>query len=339
VSGTGSPHYVGYGAPDLPLSSRSNTATAAGTGRTAELLPPVRNVVPHGFGNGGRRNVKRIRAATEILTYKWHPAILYTVHELDGAGYSELEAAIDDISSKMLSDGLSDLCERDILATAEPVEDSGRTIYVLTDKGRGLVPAIEVLDAWNQRYETPRSSVLILEDERMVADMLADYFSGRYDAQYVRYGEDALDAYGDDIDIVIIDRNLERMSGDEVAARIRDEDGQALLLCVSGVEPADDIYELAYDDYIYKPAGEDQMRARIELLLNRAELEGPVREYLALRSKQAALRDAYGEAATRMGGYRDCADRIEALDLSTDRRRTLDPLLPPGASEPLLSDD
>jgi len=282
--------------------------------------------------------VKRIRAATEILTYKWHPAILYAVHELGGAGYSELEATLDDISSKMLSDGLSDLCERDVLTTTELVEDSGRTMYVLTDKGRGLVPAIEVLDAWNQRYETPRSSVLILEDERMVADRLADYFAGRYEAQYVRYGEEALDEYTDDTDLVVIDRNLEGMSGDEVAARIRDEDEAALVLCVSGVEPHDDIYELAYDDYIYKPIGEDEMRTRLELLLDRAELDATVREYLSLRSKQAALRDAHGTAATRMDGYRDCADRIEELELSSDRKATLEALLPPGTKEQFPSD-
>lgn len=91
--------------------------------------------------------MKQIQAATEVLSYKWHPVILYTVYELDGAGYSELEATLDGISSKMLSDGLSDLCERNILTTIEVIEESGRAIYVLSEKGRALVPALEVLDA------------------------------------------------------------------------------------------------------------------------------------------------------------------------------------------------
>jgi hypothetical protein len=29
-----------------------------------------------------------------------------------------------------------------------------------------------------------------------------------------------------------------------------------------------------------------------------------------------------------MDGYRDCVDRIDELDLSSDRERTLEPLLP-----------
>lgn len=277
--------------------------------------------------------VRRIKAATEVLGYKWHPAILYTAYELDGAGYSELEAALDGISSKMLSDGLSDLCERNLLETTETVEESGRTIYVLSDEGRALVSALDVLDAWNRRYENDRSSVLILEDERMVASILADYFPELYDAYHVRTGEEALEKYTDEIDLVIIDRKLDGMSGDEVAARIRAEHERQLVLFVSGVEPGNDLYELECDDYIHKPVEEDEMKTRLELLFNRAELDSTARSYLSLRSKQIALTDTHGEAATKSSGYRNCTDRIEELDLSPDQRRTLEPLLPSTPSE------
>jgi len=277
--------------------------------------------------------MKQIQAATEVLSYKWHPIILYTVYELDGAGYSELEAAIDGISSKMLSDGLSDLCGRNILTTTETIEESGRSIYVLSEKGRALVPALEVLDAWNQRYAGAQSSVLILEDERMVADILADYFSNRYDVQYVRTGKEALEAYTEDIDLTIIDRKLEGMSGDDIAAQIRAEDEEGLIFCVSGVEPDNDICDLEYDDYIHKPVEEDDMKIRLELLFNRAELDTTAREYLSLRSKQIALSAAHGRAATKMDGYQNCTARIEELDISSNQKQTLEPLLPPAAND------
>jgi len=277
--------------------------------------------------------MKRIQAATEVLSYKWHPVILYTVYELDGAGYSELEASLDGISPKMLSDGLSDLCGRDILTTTETIEESGRSMYVLSEKGRALVPALEVLDAWNQRYEEAQSTVLILEDERMVAEILADYFSDLYDVQYVRTGEEALEAYTDDIDLTIIDRKLEGMSGDDVAARIREEHEEGLIFCVSGVEPDDDICDLEYDDYIHKPVEEDDMKVRLELLFNRAELDTTAREYLSLRSKQIALTAAHGGAAKKMNGYQNCTARIEELDISSGQKQTLEPLLPPAAND------
>jgi DNA-binding response OmpR family regulator len=278
--------------------------------------------------------MRHIQAATEVFRYKWHPVIIYTVSELEGAGYAELEAALDGISSKMLSDGLSDLCDRNILETTETVANSGRTIYVLSEKGRALVPALDVLAAWNRRYERAQSSVLVLEDERMVANTFADYFSDAYDTQYVRTGEEAIERYTEDIDLVLIDRKLDGVSGDEVAARIRAAHEQQLILCVSGVEPDDDICDLAVDDYVHKPVEEEEMETRMELLLDRAALGATARSYLSLRSKQLALEGTYGRAATKMDGYRDCAARIEELDLSPEQQQTLDPLLPSAASEP-----
>jgi DNA-binding response OmpR family regulator/DNA-binding HxlR family transcriptional regulator len=275
--------------------------------------------------------MRPIQDATEVFSYKWHSVILYTVYELDGAGYSELDAALDDISSKMLSGGLSDLCERDILAAAETVEGSGRTVYQLTAKGRALVSALEVLDAWHQRFGVDRSSILILEDERMVADLLAEYFPDTYDVQHVRTGEEAIEQYTDDVDLIVVDRNLDDISGDEVATRIRAEHEQPLVLCVSGIEPDDEISGLAYDDYIHKPVEEREVRTRLELLLNRAGLDPTEREYLSLRSKQIALTHAHGRAATKMEGYRECTARIGDLELPPDRKETLEPLLPSGA--------
>src|SRR6056297_1595939 len=119
--------------------------------------------------------------------------------------------------------------------------------------GRALIPALEVLEAWDQHYGQEAATVLILEDERMVADIFADYFSESYHTQYVPTGTEALETYTPDTDLIIIDRKLEGMSGDTVAARIRADHEQQLLLCVSGVEPDNDICDLAYDDYIHKP--------------------------------------------------------------------------------------
>ncbi len=271
--------------------------------------------------------MSQIQASTEIFAYKWYPSIIYTVNELEGAGYSELESSLGSISSKMLSDGLSDLCERNVLTTTETVEGGGRTVYILSSKGRALIPAIEVLEAWEQHYGEEAATVLIVEDEQMVADIFANYFSGSYHTQYVSTGTEALEAYTADTDLVIIDRKLEGMSGDTVAARIRAEHEQQLLLCVSGVEPDNDLYELDYDDYIHKPVEEDEMRTRVELLLNRAALDSTARTYLTLRSKQFALTETHGKAATKMNGYKNCTAKIEGLDLSTDHKQMLEPLL------------
>lgn len=277
--------------------------------------------------------IRRIRDATELFSYKWYPPIIYTVHELGGAGYSEIEAALNGVSSKMLSDGLSDLCERNIVETTERIEHNGRRIYVLSDKGRALIPALQTLDAWSQCYETQRLSVLIIENERMVTAILADYLPDSCDVRSVQTGEEAIEEYTHHPDLVIADRKLNGMSGDEVAVRVKAEHKRQLILCVSGVEPDNDIYELRYDDYIHKPIEEDELKARVELLFSRAELEATERTYLSLRSKQIALTAARGKSATKMTGYQDCTAQIEDLGLSAEQKQTLEPLLPSTADD------
>lgn len=263
----------------------------------------------------------------EIFSYKWHPIIIYTVYELDTAGYSELEASIESISSKMLSSGLSDLRERNILKMSEAVEGSGRKVYSLTEKGRALIPALQVLDAWSRRHETQQLSTMIVEDEQMVVSIIEDYFPDSYDIRSAETAQRALDTYHDDIELLIFDRRLRKMSGDELAASIRAEHKKQLMLCVSGVKPGNDIHQLQCDEYIQKPFTEDELKTKVELLLNRTELEHPAREYLSLRSKQVALNTAHGISATKMKGYQNCTEQIERLNISTERRQTLERLL------------
>jgi hypothetical protein len=75
------------------------------------------------------------------------------------------------------------------------------------------------------------------------------------------------------------------------------------------------------------------MKARVELLFSRSEIDPTERTYLSLRSKQIALTGAHGKSATKMTGFQDCTARIEELGLSEEEKQTLEPLLPPTAGE------
>jgi len=279
-------------------------------------------------GNEGlEATIQQIQDATELFSYKWYPAILYTVGELDGASYSHIESVLDGISSKMLSDGLASLCERGLLTTTESVDNSGRDIYILTPKGAGLIPVLDALRSWDGRHGERRASILIVEDEEMIASILSRAVADSYDATVCQTGENLLAEYTDDIDLVILDRRLRTMSGDDVAARIKAQDETAIILAVSGIEPANDIFELAIDDYVHKPFTEEEIRTRIELLLKRTALDGAAREYLSLRSKQAALVGWNGDTALGMQAYQDCKTAIERLDIPPERQQTLESLL------------
>jgi len=271
--------------------------------------------------------VHQIHALTGLLSYKWYPAILYAVHELDGASYSEIASVLEDISSKMLSDSLSDLCERQLLTTTETVENSGKDIYILTRKGEGLITVFDVMQSWDQSHSESRASILIVEDERMIASILSRAVADSYDARVLQSGEAAIKEYTDTINIVILDRRLKEMSGDEVAARIKSQDETAIILSVSGIEPDNDIVQLEIDDYVHKPFTEEEIKNRVELLLKRMELDSTAREYLSLRSKQAALAERYGKSGKTIEGYKHCKTKIEKLRIPSEQQQTLDSLL------------
>lgn len=283
---------------------------------------------PTGRGEFLSEKLQRLRAATEIVSYKWHPQILFTTAELDGASYSEIDAAIEGISSKMLADGLGELCEEGYLEQTEPVPDSGRTVYHPTDEGETLVTFLRVLTGWYERRIEDRLTVLIVENERMVADVISTFLADSYSIRHATNGTEALDRYDRDVDIVVLDRKLPDIDGGEVASEIKDRDEETLVLAVSSVDPDEELLDLPVDDYLQKPVKKAQIRKRLELLSSRGVLDERAREYLALCSKQKTLVAAYGEAAKDTDTYARLAELKAEFDFTPSRRAFVEQLVP-----------
>ena len=86
----------------------------------------------------------------DLIGHKWHPVILQKLFVLDECGFSELHAAIDDISNKMLSDSLSTLEEHDLVERVVVSEKPVRVRYSLTDRGRTMEPVLESMIDWGR---------------------------------------------------------------------------------------------------------------------------------------------------------------------------------------------
>ena len=91
-------------------------------------------------------------AASAVLGRKWHSTIVHRLLEYGPQGFGDLEARIDGISEKVLSESLSDLearglVERRVLET-KPV----RVEYSLTTTGQGLCGTIDELRRWCWEY-------------------------------------------------------------------------------------------------------------------------------------------------------------------------------------------
>jgi two-component system response regulator VanR len=132
--------------------------------------------------------------------------------------------------------------------------------------------------------------VLLAEDERRVADAVARGLRREGMAVDVAYdGATALDkARLNPYDVVVLDRDLPDLHGDEVCRTLRDEEPQSRVLMLTAAARTDDLVDglsLGADDYMPKPFAFAELVARLRALARRA---GPARPAV-LRSGDVEL--------------------------------------------------
>jgi two-component system response regulator AdeR len=131
--------------------------------------------------------------------------------------------------------------------------------------------------------------VLVVEDERDLSDLYRTWLAETYRVRTARDGRAALEALDDEVDIVLLDRRMPDLSGDEVLNRIRDRDLDCRVAMVTAVEPDTDIVDMAFDDYLVKPVSEAELVRTVENLRIRDEYDDGVKRLFSLASKKALL--------------------------------------------------
>ncbi|MGQ4556209.1 response regulator [Halobellus sp. GM3] len=163
---------------------------------------------------------------------------------------------------------------------------------------------------------TPR--ILVVEDETDLAELYAIYLSDLYDVQTATDGESALEIVDDDIDVVLLDRRMPDLTGDEVLAEIRSRGLDCRVAMITAVEPDIDIVEMQFDDYLVKPVTRDDLRGLVEVLLRRADYDSRTQEFFQLASKKAALESAPDVSVENRSEYRELTERMEELRAGLD---------------------
>jgi DNA-binding response OmpR family regulator len=118
------------------------------------------------------------------------------------------------------------------------------------------------------------TSVLVVDDERALVGMVASLLGEEgYEVVTAYDGETALRRHTDESpDLVILDRKLPRISGDEVCKRIRAVSSTPILMLTGerGAEERAKLLDLGADDYLEKPFSSKELRSRVRALLRRA---------------------------------------------------------------------
>ena len=169
------------------------------------------------------------------------------------------------------------------------------------------------------------ATVLIVDDEKPITDAYAQWLEDEYQVRTAYSGSEALEKLDEDVNVVLLDRRMPGLSGDEVLTRIRDEDLSTRVVMVTAVKPDFDILGMGFDDYLVKPVSKDEIHETVEGMLTRVDYDEQLQEYFALVSKKAVLeaeKDA-GELAASEEYQSLIEDVNELRDEVDDARASL----------------
>lgn len=168
---------------------------------------------------------------------------------------------------------------------------------------------------------TANQTVLIVDDEQGLADLYAHWLEDRYTVCTAYNGRDALETLNKNIEVVLLDRRMPGMSGDEVLNEIRRRDLPCRIALVTAVEPDFDIIEMGFDDYITKPVSKEQLRDVVDSLRSRRQYDAQIQELFSLISKKKTLEAEKSDADLATNEeYTALVDQIAELQSSFDKQ-------------------
>jgi DNA-binding response OmpR family regulator len=164
-----------------------------------------------------------------------------------------------------------------------------------------------------------RPLVLVVEDEADLADLYAAWLGDRYRVRTAYGGREALESLDDEIDVVLLDRRMPGLSGDEVLDAIGERGIDCQVAMVTAVEPDFDVLGMGFDDYLVKPVAREELLDTVGDLERRSTYDAGVQELFSLSSKKAILEaEKTDSELAENEEYQQLAERLAELRSKLD---------------------
>lgn len=157
------------------------------------------------------------------------------------------------------------------------------------------------------------ATVLVVDDEEGLADLYGIWLRDRYAVETAYDGDAAITALDESIDVVLLDRQMPGVSGDDVLEAVRERGLDCRVAMVTAVEPELDIVDLGFDDYLRKPVDRETLRATVDRLLRRSAYDDTVQEYFAAARKHALLAESNDPTVTDAEEFEGLEARLADL--------------------------
>ena len=252
------------------------------------------------------------REAAALLAEPWPPVVLRQLADNDGLRFEELTAELA-VDEETLSETLSTLEATECLEQVEISHHPPTFAYVLTDRGAELEAICRRLADWVDTAPEEERIIVVADDDRRVATMHTAWLSDAYAVRTAHDGDETIEELGPEVDVLVLDRRMPGKSGDEVLAWLREQGYDTRVVMITAEEPGEDLFDLAFDEYLTKPVSEAEFKSVIADLIERGEYDSQLQAYLARQSTVEAL-----TAADSQDGDGGTAD----TDATTDAERS-----------------
>jgi len=161
--------------------------------------------------------------------------------------------------------------------------------------------------------------VLVVEDDEELLELNARRLRGEYEVRTAKNGESALEHMSDAVDVVVLDRRMPGLSGDDLLDAIRSRGYECRVTMLTGVDPDYDIIDMGFDDYLIKPITRDELLSTVDGLLARSAYDDAIQEYFALAAKRASLEVTKTESELQKSNeFDELTNRVEAVRTEAD---------------------
>jgi DNA-binding response OmpR family regulator len=164
------------------------------------------------------------------------------------------------------------------------------------------------------------STVLIVEDEQGLADLFGIWLRKQFEVRVAYSGEEALEVFDEEqVDIVLLDRRMPGLSGEEVLQSIREGGDAQQVIMVTAVQPTGELASIDVDDYLLKPIDQTELLRAVEAAELILSYDESIAELLSLTARRATLEanldetelvedDRYGELLRKIRELEEQAD-------------------------------
>jgi DNA-binding response OmpR family regulator len=164
-----------------------------------------------------------------------------------------------------------------------------------------------------------QATVLVVDDEQEVADVYALRLRSQYETRTAYGGGEALEKIDSDVDVVLLDRRMPDVAGDDVLSEIRAEGFDCKIIMLTAVDPGMDILEMDFDDYLCKPVEKTDLVSAIDQQLQVQRYDERLSEYLEVTSKLTLLEaELSPQEIEDSDELQDLTERAETLKAEMD---------------------